>query len=651
MVTLFRQLIIAVLILLTALYGGNLTVSLLNTRTLVDEQMHVHAQDTASSLALSISQAAQAGDLASLETYFNAVSDSGFFQRLAFTDMDGNLLIERKFPLDVAGVPDWFTRLVDLSSSDGSAEVNSNWIRIGTVSVTSHQGQAYRNLWEVMTQELIWFALVTALACFLAYGALRLLMLPLQRVEKQANAICSQDFSIQEKLPRTRELRHVVEAMNRMSSKLKKVFENQLDIISRLQMQSFRDPVTGISNRTDFDNRLNSFVKDEKGQHCGALMIFAIADFGGINEVAGREEGNNLLKAFAAKLSEDMKQLDGSIIARRQGPEFSVFVPDITEDEADSLAANLFQHLLGIEWVHKNQHPLNLGMGFTYCQEIFNGPELLSEADMALRQARAFGGSQWRKFSDLQSSGVAPVISRPAVEWKTFIRESIKSGNTLLHLQDVFSVPYKSRLGKEVFTRFMDGENQLSAGIIVPLAERFGLSSDLDKLVLEKLSAVIDPDYPGYYAVNLCNGSIRSQNFANWLGEFLSAHAGFARKLVVEIPEYILNIDQASVRRLQIVLSKQGATIGIDHFGLESTAFGYLSSLPIYYLKVHRSFTRRLESNPDNQFYIKSLVQLAHSRDIKLIVEGVEREAEWDILCDLGVDCCQGFFLAEPKPV
>jgi len=650
-VTLFRQLTIAILTLFLVLYSGNLIVSLFNTRILVAQQMQVHAQDTASSLALSISQAAQVDDLAALETFFNAVSDSGFFQKLTYADLDGRIIVERHYPLVVESVPDWFMRLSAFRPAVATAEVTSNWSRIGKVSVTSHPGQAQQNLWGIMLQQLTWFAVVTVAVCLLGWIALRLLLQPLRRVELQANAICNQDFSVQEKLPRTKELRQVVETMNRMSEKLKQVFDNQLDMIGRLQLQSYRDAVTGISNRNDFDNRINSYVKDEKGPHSGALMIFAIADFAQINEVAGRAEGNNLLKAFANRCLDQIKHLEGAIAARRQGPEFSVFLPDITAEDAESIASGLFQHLLAIDWAHRDQYPLNLSMGFTFCEEIINGPELLSEADMALRQARVSGGSQWRKFSDLQSMDDVPLVSRPAMEWRSFIEEAIASGNTRLLFQDVFSVPYKSVLGREVFTRFIDGDNLLSAGIIIPQAERFDLATDLDKMVLKQLASTIDSNYAGYYAVNLCTGSIKSADFISWLDAFLKDRKDLAAKLVIEIPEYLLHVDQASTRRLQTLLGKQGAKLGIDHFGLEARAFGYLSSLPLYYLKVHRSFTRCLENNSDNQFYIKSLVQLAHSRDIKLIAEGVETEPEWQVLCQLGVDCCQGYYLAEPKAV
>ncbi len=648
--TLFRQLILAILGLLLLLYAGNVVVSMFNARTLVQQQMAVHAQDTATSLGLSMTQAAQEKDIASLETLFNAISDSGFYQRIYFRDLDDKVVIDRTFAVAIEGVPDWFVSFMDLPSPEGKAEVAAGWARLGEVAVVSHPGQAYRQLWQVVVEQLAWFALISVVVSGIAYLALNWLLAPLRRVEEQANAIREQKFVVQETLPNTRELHRVVEAMNKMSNKLHTVFDEQMDLISHLRVQSYRDAVTGLSNRADFDARLNSFVGAESGDHGGALMIFSIADFARVNKLAGRREGNEILKSFGAKLKQGLGQFPRAVVARRQGPEFCLFVPDVTEEEGIALAENVFQNAQILDWSLKDQEPLTVNMGFTYTQHVVNGPELLSEADMALRHAASDGQNKWCQFAELKAGDV-PLVAQPAVEWKDFIAQVIRDRALVLHYQSVVSTPDKDLIGCEVFTRFRDQDgNLLSAGIVLPLAERFGRAPELDQLILETLAEQGGEQY-AFYGVNLCASSITSSAFTEWLKGFLKDHKALAKKLVFEVSEHILHIEEQDIRNFQTILHKFSAGLAIDRFGLESAAFGYLSSLPLRYLKVHRSFVQNIQDSKDNQFYVKSLAQLAHSREVMLIVEGVEQEAEWQVLSRMSIDAAQGYLLGKPEPL
>jgi diguanylate cyclase (GGDEF)-like protein len=644
-------LIIAVVALFILLYAGNIGISLINTRTLVAEQMHVHAQDTATSLALSVTQDARQGDMAHLETLFNAISDSGFYERIYFRNLDNEIITDRRFEVDVAGVPGWFIGLVDLSAAEGRAEVTSGWVRLGEVVVESHPGQAYSRLWEVMVQQLAWFTLATVLVCLLAFFALRILLRPLRRVEEQADAVCNQDFLVQERLPRTRELRRVVEAMNRMAVRLRDIYASQLSLIQRLQTQAYRDPVTGLSNRADFDARLASLEPEGEEVHAGALMIVAIDDLARINDKAGRDEGNRLLKSVGEQLSEAVSRFPGAVVARRQGPDFSVLVPDVTREEAKELAGGLFARLMPLSGAAGDGYEVQVAMGFTYKEVIVRGSELLAEADTALRRAHADGGNRWRDFSDLDGTGEPPVLARPVHDWRAFIEHCIREHAVSLLYQPVCRGEGTEVEGVEVLSRLLDDGKPISFGIVAPIAERLGLGQELDRLVLESLAVDVLSGTGGYYAVNLCTSSLQSLDFLDWLDAFLAENPPLRERLVFEVAEHAMHVGESEIRAFQRMLARHKSRLAIDHFGLEASAFAYLGSLPLYYIKVHRSFIRGIDGSAENQFYIQSLLQLARSRDIALIAEGIENEAEWRALLDLGVEYFQGYFIGHPEAV
>ena len=648
--TLFRQLIVAILLLFVVLFGGNAAVSLHNNKLLVAEQMQVHAQDTATSLGLSMTQAAQADDKAMLETLFNAVSDSGYFQRIFFTNLQGEIIIDRAFQVRIEDVPQWFVSAIDIPSPEGKAQVAAGWIQLGEVNVVSHPGQAYLKLWQSTLTQLGWFALVTVLACLLAYAALTWLLVPLRKVEKQADAICERQFELQHRLPKTRELRRVLEAMNRMSQRLKAIFAEQLALINRLRERSSTDLVTGLPNRGDFDARFKSFLSPETGAHGGALMIVSLSNLAAVNEYVGREEGNSLLVAIAESLKKVVSEYAQAFVARRQGSEFAVFIPDIGEDEADTAAGALFQQVMAVEWPHEEHLSLSYHMGFSYQALMSSGTEMLSEADTALRQAKTTDSNQWCRFSDVRDSA-AQVLNRPLNGWQAYLENCLEKQVLALYFQPVLEIDGVSLKAQEVFIRFPDDDRVISAGVVVPIAERLGMMPRLDLLMLKKLAYTRKAKFIfGKLVANLSLFSLQDETFMDGLAKLLKANNAFAKSLIIEVAEYGMDVDPSHIRKLQKLLHQYGAELAIDHFGLGATAFGYIGSLSLHHLKVHRSFISQIEKNPDNQFYVQSLRQLANNSNVELWVEGVETPQEAQQLQKLNVDAVQGYLYGKPSP-
>ena len=644
--TLFRQLIIAIITLFVILYSVDLGMGIYQSRQLVEQQMKVHAQDTATSLAFSMSQAAAENDLATLDTVFNAISDSGYYQQIYFTNLDSNVVIDRTFPIQVEGVPGWFVSLVKIAPHEGRAEVSSGWTRLGELTVVSHPGQFYLRLWEQNKKQLIWFSLVALCVCILSAIALGLILRPLARVEKQANAICNKEFMVQEKLPASRELRSVVLAMNRMAGQLKVIYDSQLNLIQQLQKKSLLDPVTGLSNRADFDARFDSLTSLEVSPISGAVYIVALAKFEAVNDKGGRNEGNAILRKMGEVLEQasDKHQV---ILARRQGPQFSLFVPNVIKEDALALAQKVYDAALSVGWKFQQEEPLIIHMGMSFSPEIENARDMLIEADLALKKAQNNEDiSSWVELGEAQGGSNIPLLSRPIPEWRKLLEDELERKSLPLAFQPIFSAD-KQIIGQEVFARLESDGRLITAGIFMPLVERFGLSVQFDQLIINRVADLsIDIPSDQFVCVNLCIGSIQSEEFVAWIDKWLASHAELASRLVMEIPEHAMRSIEP-VRNLALVLQRHDVRLGIDHFGLDSTSFGYLASLPLNHVKVHHSFIQQIHSKPDNRFYIESLAQITRSRDIWLMVEGIESQEEWDAVLTLGIDAAQGVDAAQ----
>lgn len=639
--TLYRQLLTAVLLLFLLLYAGTILSIIHSNAELVEQQMQAHAQDTANSLALSMSQTGLTAEMATLETMFNAVADRGYFYRLEFVDLAENLILEREFPVVYGQVPNWFVELVPLASPRASAEVNAGWNRLGRVTVYTYPGQAYTTLWSLTVQQLTWFGAVAVIVLVLSALALQMLLRPLRRLEVQANEICEQKFPVQEALPRTRELARVVEAMNRVSRRLKELFDGQLFQINRLQNMSYRDAVTGLSNRADFDAGMQALA-DEEEQPSGVLMILSISDFARVNTHGGRTEGNAVLQELAARLKTLRDRFPGILLARRQGADFTVFVPGVSRAEARELASELLALSAGLSWTYQAEDPLQVHMGFTHCERVVDPAILLREADAALRQAQAQALACSHEFSD-HTPAARPV--RTAEAWRELFTTCLEQRHIVLAFQPMIRAD-RALVGYEVYARLRNGEESLSPTVFLAAAERLGYVSAIDRAILEALPAVANQR--GYVVVNLSGHSAADAQFQAWLPSFLTQHPILAQRLVIEFPEYHLTRYGDAIAQLQTTITATGASLAIDHFGRGSLATKHLYSLPLLYLKLHRSFVRNIEHDGDQQAYVHALVQMARPRDIQLFAEGVESADEFDMLASLGVSVMEGFYLGRP---
>ena len=649
--TLFRQLLSAILAAMLLLYIGNITVGLRNGKSLVEHQMRTHAQDTATSIALSMTQSANNQDVSALNTILNGVSDNGFYRRIYFQDIDGKLIINRDFVGAAHSVPAWFINLISLSSFEGAAEVSTGWIKQGSVVVVSHPGHAYADLWHLALEQLAWFALVSAGVCLLLWPAIGRLLAPLQALEVQVYNISRQDFVEQTVMPRTRELASLVTALNRMSVQLKELFSSQLDLIANLRVQTHTDQLTGLSNRADFDARLNSCAGDDSGQHSGVLMIFAVQQLEQINQLAGRVEGNNVLVALADCLKASLGDYDQAVIARRQGREFAVFISDITTEEAGRLGEGLFDAVTQLSWLGQHDWPLAIHMGFTYSECVSNGPELLSEADMVLRSFTQVEVSEWGRFTDIEGAE-APLVSISAIDWGAFTEQAIAEKKIQLNIQGTFSSTDRELSAYEVFSSFPDASegSSIASRIVMPAFERAGLAPELDQLVLTELckkwQGRVHP-----LSVNICLSSLKAAAFHGWVDEFLTDNPVFAKLLTFEFSERMLRLAEHDIRLFEAILSGHGSGLGIDGFGLATSGFAYLGSLPLRYLKIDRSFSRNIHAELDNQFYIKALVHLAEARSLPVIAAGIESQADWDMLISLGIAGGQGYLFSRPQAI
>lgn len=652
--TLSKQLVALIVALLLLVFAGTFLISVHNTRDYLEKQLEFHAQDAATSLGLSISPYLAENDIATVTSMTDAIFDRGFYRVIRVEDMQGKPLVDRVLPVQIEGVPEWFIEQLPLTTPVGEAMLMSGWLQSGRVIVKSHPGYAYNQLWQTIVGTLRWFLVSAVIALLVGVLLLRRVLSPLRSVEEQAKAICNREFPILEKLPRTTDMRRIVEAMNRMSGKVRQMLDELERLAAGLRRQAYQHPVTGLANKRFFMDLLAHQVNSSEEFASGALCLVQLKHFKQYNDTHGYKAGDELLQEAARQLEMVARQWQRSQIAHLTGADFAVLVQECSEQEAVELAEQLAAALADLYGTGKLDDPDVGHVGVGYFDGSQTAATLLSEADMALRMAQTKGANGWHLTC---SNELGQSQARGALEWREFIGEALERDKIKLQFQPVVTCANKILMHREVLVRIpekLDSPDQgtlLSAGLFMPQAESLGMTADIDKSVISQvLQLLADPaDVSTQYAINISLPSIRLDRFMRWMKEQLEAHRHLAPRLIFELPEYgvVANVEQATAF-LELVTSF-GAKFSIDHFGRSFGSLAYLRSMKVNYLKIDGSFMRSIEQNSDNQFFVQALAEIAHGLEIEVIAEAIEEESAWALLPSLHVDGAQGYFIGRPE--
>ncbi|PCK09772.1 MAG: hypothetical protein COA42_02345 [Alteromonadaceae bacterium] len=639
--SLLRRLLLAITGLIVILFLANLFVSIYNARTYFSEQMEVLAQDTATSLGLTITHAVSDQDMAQVESMIDVIFDRGYYQSIIYSNMKGEALVSRTRKVSVEGVPAWFIDLNVVPVRGGFAEVSSGWYRLGELRILPSPGYAYRDLWRVFREQLWLFSVIAVLCYGLAGLGLNYILRPLKKMETQALAICRREFTAEEQLPNAPELKRVVVAMNTMTHKIKDMFEQQLVLTDSLRKQAYIDGVTGLPNRDEFDARLQAWLGADNADSPSALALLHVDGLLAFNDQNGRQSGDALLVDVANKLKVVVATWPESIIARRSGSDFSLFIPGITPDELPLVLDTLKQQL---DPLIRKDSMLATDLGAVTTTKVHSVGTLLSAADEAQREYRASPASGW-VIRSLDEQGQ---LIRSAGEWSEFLHDIVDRQHMSYQRQAMFDGK-RQCVGHEVFTCIKTQDGVASAKVFWPLVARFGLSEKMDKMVLEHALAILQADSTVYLSVNFAAVTFSSAGFKQWLGALLPQYKACCERLTVEVPETVLSEHANELKEFLVLLQHFGVGAALDHFGRTPAALGSLQGLALRYVKIDRWFVDKVHVNQDNSFYIKTLIQIAKSCEVQVYAEGVENEQQWEALIALGVDGGQGYWLAKPQ--
>ncbi|MCF7876188.1 EAL domain-containing protein [Candidatus Bipolaricaulota bacterium] len=423
--------------------------------------------------------------------------------------------------------------------------------------------------------------------------------------------------------------------------------ENELK--QKLSYYRDHDQLTGLFNHLKFREKLDDKLNMSSS---GVVMLLDMDRFKEVNNSFGPGIADNLLSNLADLLQNQLKEDD--ILARFGGDEFAILSSGKDRVEAREMVKEIIQSVRGFGFQTKGTDlQATVSIGFTtYPDQGETSKDLLSKADMALSQAKKSGRNQFKAY-DPDRDSQDEVKSR--VGWVRKIDTAIKKNNFVLYAQPILNLASEEISHYEVLIRMSKGSDGLiSPGEFLPIAEKFGLSRDIDKWVVNETLKSIPKDCKTtaqQFAINLSGQSMTDNELLDWLKADQSVRGENFENILFEVTETAALSNINSANNFISTLKSQGSKFALDDFGMGFSSFNYLKKLSVDYLKIDGSFIQDLPRDSMNQNLVQSIVEVAHKLHKETIAEFVEDEETLQMVKNYGSDHAQGYFIGRPQPL
>ncbi len=430
-----------------------------------------------------------------------------------------------------------------------------------------------------------------------------------------------------------------------------------LDLTARKQAElqlswlADHDPLTGLFNRRRFQSELDRILSESKRySRAGALLFFDLDQFKYVNDTRGHHAGDALLKLVASQLSRLVRSTD--IISRLGGDEFAIVISETDETGALQVAQKITEYLEDVEMpVLEHAYKVSASIGIAlFPAHGESVQELLSNADLAMYQAKERGRGSWHLFTGQEQ---IKARMKERVFWRDKIKQALDHDGFVMHFQPVQEIASGTISYYEALLRMRDQDDTLIApGAFIPIAEQCGLIYAIDHMVLEKVitrqAEVAREGRDISFTLNLSGYAFNDPGLLPHLKETLARTGADPRNIVIEITETAAVSDLVAACNLMHEIKALGCRFALDDFGTGFASFNYLKQLPVDIVKIGDTFIKEIASHPDDQIFVKSLTEVIKGLGKKTIAEGVEDAATLSLLREYDVDFAQGYHVGRP---
>jgi diguanylate cyclase (GGDEF)-like protein len=365
----------------------------------------------------------------------------------------------------------------------------------------------------------------------------------------------------------------------------------------------------------------------------GALLLLDIDSFHLVNDSLGHEAGDRLLAEVGATLRDEARAED--LPARICADEFALLLRRAEPDQARAAAERL------ITLVRERGKPAvgaSVGIAtFGGTAEAITAEGLMIAADIALCEAKAEGGGR------AVDSASGP---NQKLTWADRIREAIDNQQLVVYAQPIFDLRTHCVAREELLVRMLDADGEvIPPSSFLPTAERFGMISEIDRMVLAR--AIDLAGRSGAIAVNVSGASLSDPRL---IADVRAAiDQGLNPGLLdFEITETAAISNMAQAKEFAEAVTGMGCGLGLDDFGTGFSSFSYLRELPVQHFKIDLEFIRDLRTSTVDQRLVHAMAEFARAFGQETVAEGVEDAETLTLVRACGIDYAQGFHIGRP---
>ena len=414
------------------------------------------------------------------------------------------------------------------------------------------------------------------------------------------------------------------------------------------QHQALHDSLTGLANRSHFlASTVEALGRSRDGGRTGVLLM-DLDRFKEINDTLGHHHGDLLIQQVATRLVEIAPP--HTLVARLGGDEFAILLPSVGS-LAEAVATgerihSIFRDGFSVEGVELTADG-SIGVAVSPDHGL-TPEELLQRADVAMYVAKDSDQVSVALYEEIQNEN-----SRRRLALAAALRSSIENGDLTIAYQPKALLSTGEVVGVEALARWDHPTfGKVGPDEFIPLSEHVGLMRPLTMLVLDKSLGQIrrwsELGIQLDLAVNLSVRNLLDANLPRDVKALLERHRVAPARLTLEITESEIMRDP---ERSMVILGRLrdlGLGLSIDDFGTGHSSLAYLKRLPVDEVKIDRTFVKQVAQDDIDSTIVRSIVEVARNRGLRVVAEGIEDDPTWNVLRSLGCDVAQGFFLCQP---
>lgn len=417
---------------------------------------------------------------------------------------------------------------------------------------------------------------------------------------------------------------------------------------AELVYRAAHDSLTGLPNRSLFQEKLDAAATDADRYSPSALLYIDFDHFKLVNDTLGHASGDRLLSQLAVQLASVLRPED--LLARLGGDEFAVLLPDLFPRDAAQMADRIRRLVNDFRFTEAGQSfAVGVSVGVTAVKT--SASETLKQADIACYAAKLEGRNRVHVYE--HSDATVDLLSDDR-SWVLELRDALRENRLHLVFQPVVRIKSRSVDHYEAFVRLVDRTGAIvQPRVFLPAAERSGLIREIDHWVLnaalQRMQEENSHSNPVRLSINLAASTLAYPDASESIRRSIELRGVDPHALTIEITEAALRKTNSEPPAAIEALRAMGCSITLDGFGAESPSFARLPELPVDSVKIDGSFVRDASTNSKNRSIVRAIALIVHSLGKPLTAKSVEDCQTLAMLRRLNVDFAQGYFIGYPS--